>query len=110
MWLIKSWKTARKQKVTKVTQTTNRFFDEFARILTGAAGAADGARREVETFFRAQSERILAEMDVVKREDFEVVREMAQKAREENERLAARIAELERKFATRDAEQTDGDP
>lgn len=82
-----------------MTQTTNRIFDELARLMSGAAGAAEGARREVETIMRGQAERILAEMDVVKREDFEAVREMAQKAREENERLSARIEELEKKLA-----------
>ncbi len=79
-------------------QTNNRLFDELARMMSGAAGAAEGARREVETIMRGQAERLMADMDVVKREDFEVVREMAQKAREENERLEARIAALEAKL------------
>lgn len=91
-----------------MTQTNNRFFDELARLLTGAAGAADSARREFETFLRAQSERILAEMDVVKREDFEAIREMAQKAREENERLAARVARLEEQLQPRETDTPGG--
>jgi len=78
-----------------MTQTSNRFFDELAKLMTDAAGVAQGVRREAETAFRTQVERWIADLDLVKREDFEVVREMASKARAENERLAARIAELE---------------
>jgi BMFP domain-containing protein YqiC len=78
-----------------MTQTTNRFLDEIAKFMTDAAGAADGVRREIGTLVRAQSERILNEMDVVKREEFEAVKAMAEKARAENERLEARIAALE---------------
>ena len=78
-----------------MTQTTNRFLDELAKLLTDAAGAAQGMRREVETLMKAQGERILREMDVVQREEFEAVKEMAAKARDENEQLKARIAELE---------------
>lgn len=74
---------------------TNRILDEFAKLVTDAAGAAQGVRREVETAFRSQAERILNNMDVVQREEFEAVREMAVKARAENKRLAARIDELE---------------
>jgi BMFP domain-containing protein YqiC len=82
-----------------MTQTTNRFLDELSKLLTDAAGAAQGMRREVETLMRAQGERILREMDVVQREEFEAVKEMAAKAREENERLNARIVELEAAIA-----------
>jgi len=80
-----------------MTQTSNRIFDEFAKMMTDAAGAAQGLRQEAETVMRAQADRILADMDVVRREEFEAVKAMAEKAREENERLAARIAELEAK-------------
>ena len=83
-----------------MNQTTNRFFDEMARLMNDAAGVAEGARREIETVMRAQAERILRNMDVVTREEFAVVQEMAAKAREENERLAARVAELEKKLET----------
>jgi BMFP domain-containing protein YqiC len=76
----------------------NRILDEFARLMTDAAGAAQGVRREVETAFRAQAERILNTMDVVQREEFEAAREMAVKAREENQKLAERIAALEAKL------------
>lgn len=78
-----------------MTQTSNRFFDELARLMTDAAGVAQGVRREAESVFRTQVERWIADLDLVKREDFDVVREMASKARAENERLAARVAELE---------------
>ncbi len=80
-----------------MVQTTNRFFDEMARLMNDAAGAATGMRREAETLFRTQAERFLREMDVVTRDEFEAVKEMAQLAREENEELKARIAVLEAK-------------
>lgn len=82
-----------------MTQTTNRFLDELSKLLTDAAGAAQGMRREVETLMKAQGERILRDMDVVQREEFEAVKEMAAKARDENERLSARVAELEGELA-----------
>ncbi|HMN84546.1 MAG TPA: accessory factor UbiK family protein [Bauldia sp.] len=81
-----------------MTQTSNRLFDEFARLMTDAAGVAQGVRREAETAFRTQMERFVTSLDLVKREDFEVVRELASKARAENERLAERIAALEAKL------------
>ena len=82
-----------------VTQTTNRFLDELSKLLTDAAGAAQGMRREIETIMKAQGERILRDMDVVQREEFEAVKEMAVKARDENERLSARVSELEGELA-----------
>ncbi|ODS00185.1 hypothetical protein AUC68_03515 [Methyloceanibacter methanicus] len=82
-----------------MTQTSGRFFDELGKLLTDAVGAADGVRQEVEGVVRAQAERVLNELDVVQREEFEAVKAMAQKAREENERLEARIAVLESKLA-----------
>ena len=82
-----------------MTQTTGRFFDELGKLLTDAAGAAEGVRKEVEGVVRAQAERVLRELDVVQREEFEAVKAMAQKAREENELLKARIAALESKAA-----------
>lgn len=77
---------------------SNRILDEFAKLVTDAAGAAQGVRREVETAFKSQAERVLNSMDVVQREDFEALREMTLKIRAENERLAARVAELEAKL------------
>jgi BMFP domain-containing protein YqiC len=79
----------------------NRLFDDFAKLMTDAAGAAQGVRAEVETAFKAQAERFMNSMDIVKREEFEAVREMAIKAREENDALAARIAVLEAKLAAK---------
>ena len=81
-----------------MTQTNNRFLDDIARLMTDAAGAAQGVKREVETIVKSQSERMLNGMDVVRREDFEIVKAMAEKARTENERLEARIAALEAKL------------
>ena len=80
-------------------QSSNPILDNFARLMTDAAGAADGMRREVETLMRAQGERMLGSMDLVQREEFEAVKAMAQKAREENEALHARIAQLEAAIA-----------
>jgi len=82
-----------------MTQTNNRFFDEIAKLMTDAAGAADGLKREVDTLMRAQGERFLRDMDVVQREEFEAVKAMAEKARAENERLEARIVALETHIA-----------
>lgn len=82
-----------------MTQTTNKLFDDFAKLMTEAAGAAEGVRRETETVIRAQAEKFLRDMNVVTREDFEAVREMAQKARQENEALGVRIAALEAALA-----------
>ena len=78
-----------------MTQTTGRFFDELGKLITDAAGAADGVRKEIETVVRSQAERVLRDLDVVQREEFEAVKAMAQKAREENETLKAKIAVLE---------------
>lgn len=82
-----------------MTQTTNRFLDEFAKLMTDAAGAADGLKKEAEQLFKSQGEKFLREMDVVRREEFEVVKAMAEKARTENERLEVRIAALEAQLA-----------
>ena len=78
-----------------MVQTTNRFFDEVARLMNDAAGVAQGVRREAETLFRTQAERILRDLAVVQREEFEAVKDMARLAREENEALRARVAALE---------------
>jgi len=78
-----------------MVQTTNRFFDEMARLMNDATGVAHGVRREVDTLFKTQAERILRDLDVVSREEFDAVKEMARLAREENEELKTRIATLE---------------
>jgi BMFP domain-containing protein YqiC len=86
-----------------MTQTTGRFFDEIGKLITDAAGAADGVRKEIEGIVRAQAERVLRDLDVVQREEFEAVKAMAQKAREENVRLKERIVQLETALAERKA-------
>lgn len=78
-----------------MTSGPNRLLDELAKLMTDAAGAAQGVRREAETAMRAQFERLMNSMDLVKREEFEAVRDMAIKAREENDALNARLKALE---------------
>jgi BMFP domain-containing protein YqiC len=80
-----------------MTQTTNRFFDEVARLMNDAAGVASGVRREFDTVVRNQADRILRDLDLVKREEFEAVKDMARLAREENEAVKdmARLAREE---------------
>jgi BMFP domain-containing protein YqiC len=72
-----------------------RMLDDIARLSTAAAGLLQGASREAETLFRQRLERLLDRMDLVTREEFDAVKAMAAKAREENEALAARLARLE---------------
>lgn len=76
-------------------QTQSPIFDEIAKLMSEAAGAVDGVRREAETVARGQLQRLLADLELVTRDEFDAVKEMAANARAENERLAARIAELE---------------
>jgi BMFP domain-containing protein YqiC len=78
-----------------MTQSTNRLLDEFAKLMNDMAGVAQGVRREVETAAKSQAERFIGEMDLVQREEFEAVRDMAAKARQENEALKKRIEALE---------------
>lgn len=92
-----------------MTQTTGRLFDEMSRLVNDAAGVAQGMRREAETVMRGQMERFLRDMDLVKREEFEVVKDLAAAARLENERLAARLAELEAKVAAGSVPHPAGD-
>ena len=82
-----------------MAQTSNRLFDEMARLMNDAAGVATGFRRELDTMVRTQAERVLRSMDVVQREEFEAVKDMARLAREENEALKERIAALEAAIA-----------
>jgi BMFP domain-containing protein YqiC len=82
----------------------NRLLDDFARLFTDAAGMAQGVRREAEGVVKAQFERLIRDMDVVSREEFEAVREMAILAREQNERLEARITALEAKLGVKATE------
>ena len=80
-------------------QTQSRFFDDLSRLMTDAAGLAEGARREAQTFARTQMERMMSGMDIVSREEFEAVKEMAARARDDNEKLVQRVAALEAKLA-----------
>lgn len=84
------------------TPNSSRFFDELAKLMTSATGAAQGVRKEVDGLVQTQVERVLNNLNVVKREDFEVVRDMAEKARMENEKLSERLAALESKLASKD--------
>lgn len=81
-----------------MTQTSGRLLDEIAKLATDAAGVAQGMRREVETAVKSQLERLLSDMDLVQREDFEVVRDMAIKARDENDALRADLQALRQEF------------
>jgi BMFP domain-containing protein YqiC len=80
-------------------QSQNRIFDDIARVAGGAVGALSGVRDEIEARLRDQLERVLAGMDLVSREEFEAVKAMAAKAREEQERLLLRIEALEARLA-----------
>jgi BMFP domain-containing protein YqiC len=80
-------------------QTRSPLFDDLSKLMTSAAGAVQGAREEAEAMFRTQLERIVADMDLVDRESFEAVKEMASAARVENERLAAEIESLRQEVA-----------
>ena len=79
-------------------QSRNKFLDDLSQLMTNAAGVAQGAKTEAETAMKGMLDRFLADRNLVTREEFDAVREMAIKAREENDRLAARLAELEAKL------------
>jgi hypothetical protein len=81
-------------------QTENPLLDGLARFFTDAAGAANSVRTEIDTFMRQRLEKLVTDMDFVPREEFEAVKAMAAKARSENEQLASRLADMERKLAT----------
>jgi BMFP domain-containing protein YqiC len=93
------------EEVLIMTQTTGRLFDDVARLFSDAAGVAEGARREAETILRTQVERLLRSMDVVTREEFEAVRQMAILAREENDRLKAQLDALEARLSAADPDR-----
>jgi len=80
-------------------QSQNRFFDDIARVAGGAMGALSGVRSDIESRLRDQLERVLAGMDLVSREEFEAVKAMAAKARDEQEVLLRRVADLESRLA-----------
>ena len=85
-----------------MNSTSSRVFDEIAKLMGNAAGAAQGMRRELDNLVKSQIERAIAGMDVVTREEFEIVKDMASKARTENEALTQKIAELEAKLSPKD--------
>ena len=76
-------------------QTRNKFFDDMSQLMTNAMGVAQGAKTEAETAMKGLIDRWMADRDFVTREEFDAVRAMAQKAREENATLEARIVALE---------------
>ena len=80
-------------------QTRNQLLDDAARIAGGAVGTLAGAKREIEALVRQQLERMLTSLDLVTRDEFDAVKEMAQKARSEQETLTDRLAALEKKVA-----------
>lgn len=93
------------------TGPQGRIYDEFAKLMNDAAGLAQSAGREVSSAFRAQGERFASELDLVRREDLEVVQEIAAKALAEVEKLSARVAELETRLARTEVEtKTDDAP
>ena len=81
-----------------MSQSRNSIVEEFARLATDAVGVASGMRREAETVLKTQLERLLSSMDMVSREEHEAVKEMAAAARDDHERLEARLAALEAKL------------
>ena len=82
-------------------QTQSSVFDDLARLMTGAMGMAQGASGEAKNFMRAQADRFVAEMDLVGREEFEAVKQLASDARAEADALKARVEALEAKLAAR---------
>jgi BMFP domain-containing protein YqiC len=90
-----------------MVEPRGRILDDLARLVTDAAGVAQGVRREAETLARAQLDRLIATMDLVSREEFEAVRDMAALARDENEALRKRIDALEAKLALQTAGSSD---
>ncbi len=80
-------------------QTSNKMFDDLSKLMTNAAGVAQGMREEAETLVRDRFERFVADSDLVTREEFDATRDMAQKAREENESLRAELADVVARLA-----------
>lgn len=94
------WVSAlREQDWSSMVQTDNKFLDDLAKLATGAAGTLHGVRQEVEGMVRQRLERVLDDLDLVTREEFEVVKAMAAAAREENEALKERLEALEKAAA-----------
>ena len=83
-------------------QTRNKFFDDMSQLMTNAMGVAQGAKTEAETAFKSFVDRWMADRDFVTREEFDAVRAMAQKAREETEALSARLAVMEARLTAQE--------
>ena len=81
-------------------QSSNRLFDDVARLFTDAAGAAQGVRREAETVVRSQIERLIRDMDIASREELDVLRDLVSALRSQNDALAARVSALEARLGT----------
>jgi BMFP domain-containing protein YqiC len=86
-----------------MTQSSGRLFDGLGRVMTDVVGLADNAKREIETIVRNQAERILSDLDLVRREEFEAARELAANARRENEALSERLLALEGRISVLEA-------
>jgi BMFP domain-containing protein YqiC len=91
-------------------QINNRFIDDLARVAAGALGVASGVRDEVESLLRARFERYLTDLSLVTREEFDAARDIAVRARENEEKLAVRLAELERRVAALEAARLNEPP
>lgn len=89
-----------------MTTGPNKIFDDFAKLMTDAAGATQGLRREVETIVQAQAERFMGSMDLVKRDEFEALQELASKLADENAALEKRLADLETRLGAVDAKKS----
>ena len=82
-----------------MTQTSNRIFDEFARLMNDAAGVASGVRREFDTLFRTQADRVLRDLDLVRREEFDAMAELAANARAGQETAEAQLTDIQQRLA-----------
>lgn len=93
----------RRRGLTLYMQTKNPFLDDFAQLMTNAMGAAQGVGDEVQAVFRAQAERLIADMDLVGRDEFEAMKALAQSATEEAARLREELAQLSARVAALEA-------
>lgn len=93
-----------------MTQTSSRLLDEFARLATDAAAVAQGVRREAETTIRAQAERLMSEMNMVHRDEFEAMKEAAVRAAEDVRTLTSTVETLNQRIAALEAKIADGQP
>ena len=91
-------------------QINNRFIDDLARVASGALGVAAGVRDEVEALLRSRFERYLTDLSLVTREEFDAAKDLAARARENEDKLAQRLAELERRVAALEAARLDEPP